>query len=695
MTFPGRAYRTVICLTLLSLPVVPVAAQAPEEILVTGQRVASGSDADPELIKALDSVPGGTNLITPASKTQLTTLSDLFAYEPGVVVQEFFGGFDQPRLNIRGSGLQSNPVSRGVLLLQDYLPLNDADGSFIIGLIQPLATRTMTVQRGANSRVPGAVTLGGDVNMVSFSGAQPGGNIRLDAGNDERGSAHVNVGDSYGHLDYHLSVGGASYDGFRHHSQSKRSTLSANIGVAPTQSLSNRTYLSYNDTKFDMPFVLTSERAEQDPKSVMGDGDSVFDQVFNIYKRDPHRHYDTWRLANRTRFAGEHHQQTLGVYWQTTDDEFTDPLAHTISDIDTFGAQWLLDLDRGDLGNYQLGIDWSSSSMPREFYVNSAEDGSRGSQFGDMNLTADNTAISLVVDYPLNGSWTLNSQLQWITASRNSNSKMGPEQLDQDWQFLIPKLGFVYSDTPDLRLFINLSGSREVPTFWEIVQPDVPPLAPLPGMASLSLNKLDDQQAVTLEIGGKGRLGDTLGWDLSLYRSDIKDEILSVASTFGVIAESSNYDNKTVHQGVELGVYGQFPIGDDYVSFRGAWNYSDFYFANGVFDGNRIAGAPRNVVSGMINYHRGAFAIGASVYAQPDDNYVDHANTLKQDAFWLLGLTLNYQPTPWIRLYANVNNLGDQTYNASYVVRDRSTAAMPTFLPGNGRSFNGGLVLSW
>ncbi|MCB1855596.1 MAG: Plug domain-containing protein, partial [Halieaceae bacterium] len=138
-----------------------MAAQAPEEILVTGQRVASGSDADPELIKALDSVPGGTNLITPASKTQLTTLSDLFAYEPGVVVQEFFGGFDQPRLNIRGSGLQSNPVSRGVLLLQDYLPLNDADGSFIIGLIQPLATRTMTVQRGANSRVPGAVTLGG------------------------------------------------------------------------------------------------------------------------------------------------------------------------------------------------------------------------------------------------------------------------------------------------------------------------------------------------------------------------------------------------------------------------------------------------------------------------------------------------------------------------------------------------------
>lgn len=44
---------------------------------------------------------------------------------------------------------------------------------------------------------------------------------------------------------------------------------------------------------------------------------------------------------------------------------------------------------------------------------------------------------------------------------------------------------------------------------------------------------------------------------------------------------------------------------------------------------------------------------------------------------------------------ANANNVTDQNYNASYVVRDQSSADMPTFLPGNGRSINGGLLFSW
>ena len=78
----------------------------------------------------LDAVPGGTNLIQPQEELRLVTLRDALDYQPGLIVQDFFGGIDQPRLNIRGSGIQSNPVNRGVLLLQDGLPLNEADGSF-------------------------------------------------------------------------------------------------------------------------------------------------------------------------------------------------------------------------------------------------------------------------------------------------------------------------------------------------------------------------------------------------------------------------------------------------------------------------------------------------------------------------------------------------------------------------------------
>jgi len=148
-----------------------------------------------------------------------------------VLVQEFFGGLDQPRLNIRGSGLQSNPVSRGVQLQQDYLPLNEADGSFIVGLLQPYATRAVTVHRGANSRTPGSVTLGGDINFLSFTGADPGNSLQVEAGDFDWHSVHANYGAKSGALDYHLSGRAVRSDGYRQHSDSERNVGQANFGV--------------------------------------------------------------------------------------------------------------------------------------------------------------------------------------------------------------------------------------------------------------------------------------------------------------------------------------------------------------------------------------------------------------------------------------------------------------------------------
>lgn len=57
------------------------------------------------------------------------TFAEAMIGVPGVVVQEFFGGNDQPRIQIRGSGLQQNPTERGLLVLRNGMPVNRADGS--------------------------------------------------------------------------------------------------------------------------------------------------------------------------------------------------------------------------------------------------------------------------------------------------------------------------------------------------------------------------------------------------------------------------------------------------------------------------------------------------------------------------------------------------------------------------------------
>lgn len=48
-------------------------------------------------------------------------------------------------------GIQSNPQRRGVYLLQDGIPVNFADGSYIIGVMDYMTAHFVEVFKGANA----------------------------------------------------------------------------------------------------------------------------------------------------------------------------------------------------------------------------------------------------------------------------------------------------------------------------------------------------------------------------------------------------------------------------------------------------------------------------------------------------------------------------------------------------------------
>lgn len=140
----------------------------------------------PTMTQALNEqrlIAGSTSLVQMSPLRQrLSTLKDALAMQPGVIIQEFFGLNDQPRLNIRGSGIQSNPQRRGVYLLQDGIPVNFADGSYIIGVMDPMTAHFVEVFKGANALNFGASTLGGAINFVSpTANKQHGANMRIKA----------------------------------------------------------------------------------------------------------------------------------------------------------------------------------------------------------------------------------------------------------------------------------------------------------------------------------------------------------------------------------------------------------------------------------------------------------------------------------------------------------------------------------
>lgn len=667
-------------LLLLSLGSPCALAAAVQDALVV-----TGSATEAAISTELANIAGATNLIRPGQEARLATLRDALDFQPGLVIQDFFGGLDQPRLNIRGSGIQSNPVNRGVLLLEDGLPLNAADGSFIIGTLEPRDSALIAVKRGGNAREPGATTLGGSLNFIPQTGTTGQNRVGIEAGSDGRHALYGAYNTAAEQQDFHISLSQDGYDGFRHHSASERTAVRTNLGLKLNDALTTRTYLSYTDLAFEIPFVVPKARAAQHPQWVMGDGTTPLDNALNAYKRDPRRDTQQLRLANVTDWQqSDSSHQRFGLYLQQTDDLFVDPLSHADSDNQTLGLNWRWG---GLLGSthYQLAASWDHSQMDRDYFANNPQNGSRLQQFGALDMEAENRNLSLLLQQPLTEQWQLDSQLRWSEACRNVTNTLNSQRADHCWDFVTASAGINYRPDSQQRWFANISTSHEAPTFWEIAAVSVSPANP--AGASLALQDLEPQQAVTFEIGGEGQLSDALNWELALWRSKVSDELIANTDASGVKSTTHNYSDDTLHQGIELGLNGS----QHNWHYRMAWTYSDFSFDGGSFEGNQIAGVPEHLISAELGYQLDQLNLSTNLRWVADDTAVDHANSLFQDDYAIWGLKVRYALRDQWQLFASVDNLFDETYTSSFVIRNQSAVGQPTFLPGNGRAFNAGV----
>ncbi|WP_312994820.1 TonB-dependent receptor [Achromobacter animicus] len=236
-----------------------------------------------------------------------------------------------------------------------------------------------------------------------------------------------------------------------------------------------------------------------------------------------------------------------------------------------------------------------------------------------------------------------------------------------------------------------------MPTFWEIVNGEV--AAPMnPATASTSMSKLDLQRALTYEVGGDGAFtvaGRDQHWSVSLYRSKVDDELMSVTNENGTPAGTYNYNGRTRHQGIEAGLSGTLPSpGEGMFDHRIAYTLSDFRFRNGQYEGNRIAGVPRHLLSAEVMYRIGGWRFGPNVRWLMSDTETNHANApgTQQEAYALLGFKIAYEHDAHWSGYVTADNLTDKTYASSYAIRNTATPAMPIFLPGNGRAFSAGVA---
>jgi iron complex outermembrane receptor protein len=738
---PSPARRAAALVPLALLAPQALAQSAAPGAVVTLEAIAVEGEAPRAADVAADRLaakPGGASVIRGETLEgrPVVTLSDALNAAPGVVVQDFFGGFDQPRVQIRGSGLQQNPVERGVLFLQDGLPLNRADGSYVVGLADPRQAGFIEVSRGHVANRLGATVAGGALNFVSRTGSEaPGVAGRIEGGSFGDVNGGLRAGFARDGLDGLVGLEAGTRDGFRDYNSSERIGLNGNLGVRLTDAVTARLFAGVTDLSFDvagpLPRALLDsapERVYGGPTFVPGVPPRVIGPGPNVIRDRPARESTQGRLGARVSGEFGAHVLDAAFGYAHADDSFRFPVSTGVRETEggdgTLVARYAYAPDAdAPLPLVELTGYAALGAADRDWFVN--DRGAAGARFGANRLEAATLSAYAGVNLPLGAGWTLSPGVGLAHATRDNDDRFAgtrttiafnpanPAQrlpdgaaaaqdtgYGRDYTGFTPALALSWRPVPDQLLFGAVSRSFEPPTHDDLLsavggtpnssagRPN--PASPAPVARAFATPDLDAQTGTTVEVGWRGGFG-AVAADAVVYQSWIEDELLSLRDETGAPLGAVNAD-KTTHFGVELGLTAALADG---LTGRVAYTYQDFRFDDDPLRGdNRLAGAPPHVVNlGLDWAATDALTLGARVHWRPDTTPVDNFDTVRTQPFATLDLGARYALTDTVEAYAEARNVFDTTYAASTLVVDQARADQAVFLPGEGRAFLVGLAL--
>ncbi len=683
-----------------------------------------------ELKKAIlehKQIAGGTNIavLTPQSQ-RLETLKDALKLEPGVMIQEFFGANDQPRLNIRGSGIQSNPQRRGVFLMQDGIPVNFADGSYVIGVVNPTTAQFVEVFKGANAMQYGTATLGGVLDFISRRGTERGNLfVKAQAGSFDYRSAAIMGGKKWNKTDIYASISGSKQKGFRQHNTNENISIGLNIGYQINKSIQNTFYSNYSYINFDVPGPLTYKMIENDPTQITKGVRLPMYMAANIERDKPKREVEMLRIADKIGIIlNENTNLNISAYYQYANDRFVFPIVLSTqhSFYHDFGLSAKFNYKNSNF-NLSAGAISSMGFIERNGHIN--KDGLDSYLFSKDNLLAYNFTLFAELKYNIKERLMLVGGIQGAFNKRNSKDVFPEPELrpwyshsshkyryfyseniskNQDYKAINPRLGAIFNTgaKKDFQFFANTTCSYEPPTFDELVGTQVinnTNTSP----KKLFAVELKKQQAITVELGTR-YAGTRYAWNIATYRSWLKDEILEVKDFVLGIKTTKNYPN-TIHNGVEVGIM-LVPLqrllskrNIDKIQIQAVYNYSDFQFSSGKYKGKQLAGIPKHYLAGALRYiYPKQFTAEINVELQPEETPVDHENTLTQPSFCLWGFKLAYEGLKHFSFFVEGKNIKDKRYASSYIINDQihsppipfpkfTSKNMAFFVPGAPRAF--------
>jgi len=637
-------------------------------VTVTGEATGSlTSLSSEESAKQKTQVPGAFTVKTTDDMElgRASNFEDLLQRIPGVFLQSE-NGVEVSKISIRGSGITSEDEPLGVIFLLDGLNFNQGDGESVLEDFDVAALSHAEVFRGADAFKYGALTLGGAINLVPLTGynAAPF-QVRLEGGSYGFFRGDMSGGAVQGQFDEFGAIGFRAREGFREHSRENTEILFADLGYKFSDQVENRFYLTMDQTNRNLPGGLTKSEMENDPSQANP----------LAIAQDWNKEWSYVHLADKLSIRTDEIQFDAGAFWFHRDLEnrgfFSPDLREGIEEFysDNVGGNLNFVSRHEFLGRRNIltiGLSPQFEDEPSQNYEN-------------------------IFGHP------------GATTARGEGSSINVPAYLEDQLYLTPRLSIlagaqaIFAERHFQDTFVSDAEGNQSnrQNFWGFPN------------SSVVYTPLQPQHAWTIEVGTRGEYS-RFQWELSLYRSWVRNELLEINDAFGNDIGTQNVP-RTNHQGIEASlevellrdilVPKQANRAGDRLSFDQSYTLNDFHFdQNRVYGDNRIPGIPIHVYEAQLLYQSpSGFYAGPNLQCNLSRYPVDEANTLFADSYVLLGFRAGFRRTNGFSVFIDCRNLTNQRYASSIdVIADARTEPNPEiFHPGDGRSFYGGVSWSW
>ncbi len=636
-----------------------------------------------EVRRRLSQTPGAVSVIAQESyiRREALALDDMLRDAPGVYAQRKWGG--DVRISIRGSGIGNANHNRGLLLAQDGVPLNEADGYGDSQIADPLLTRYTEVYRGGNALRFGGALLGGAINMVTPNGKTAGFNnqVRIDGGSFGLARENLQLARTAGDWDGFVALTNQRQQGWRSQSQQNIQFGSLNLGRSFGDEREVRLIVNGSNINQEIPGALNLAQVQTNPRQP-APANYASDQGRN--QRGLRASLRTaWRLTQNLLFEG-------AVYgtWKDLDHPIFQVIDQESRNFGAFGRlAW-----NGEIGG--LRADGEAGAWLREgdldshFYINVK--GARGALQSISYQNADAADLFAEGRLFITESLAVVGGATWGRAGRDYTGVAVPGvgstfnlAADKTYDWLAPRIGLLWEDEGGAQVFANLTRSVEPPNLGSMSPTNV-------GFAPV-----EAQEAWTAEAGARGRRG-PVTYDVTLYRAVLDGEMLQYTPNGpgGSIPAATFNADMTIHQGLEAALDWRVT---PQLRLRQTYTWSDFRFDGDVqYGDNRLPIAPQHFYRAELRYeHPAGWFVAPSVEWSASDIWVDYSNTTRSPSYAVWNLNAGWTANDRISIFVDARNLLDEAYVSNVQAATRAATAVGYYWPGDGRSIFAGVTAAF